>query len=221
MVSSTLELLVPVTQGPFVLLEIKKKKKTICYFLSFWNNLLHCPPASGALQLSLQPLPPLGPSLFFHALPRPASNHHLTLTIPHSRSLGNSTVRGWHILMPDELSTLTCLHTSFFPHTLDLLTFPDPEISFILVTNIEFQRWVEYYDETGPQEWEKLPCSPRALLCNRSSTGDQSTTPAYPNQPSAESDQLNTINVPHIALSPFSFYHHPSSSMPHFAWSTL
>ena len=26
----------------------------------------------------------------------------------------------------------------------------------------------------------------------------------------------NTISVPHIALSPFSFYYHPSSSMPHF-----
>ena len=208
----------PITQGPFVLLGIKKKKNNqpTCYFLSFWNHLLRFSPASGALQLSLQPLPPLGLSLFFHALPRPATNHHLTLTIPCSRSSGNSTVRGWHTLLPDELSTLICLHTLFFPHTLDLLTFPDPEISLILVTNLEFQWWVECCDGTGAQEWEKLPCSPRALLCNRSSTRDQSKTPAYPNQPSAESDQLNTISVPHIALSRFSFYYHPSSSMPHF-----
>jgi len=37
------------------------------------------------------------------------------------------------------LSTKVCLHTLFFPHTLDLLTFPDPEISLIFVTNLEFQ----------------------------------------------------------------------------------
>ena len=152
----------PVTQGPFVLLGIKKKKKPTCYFLNFWNHLLHFSPASRALQLSLQTLSPLGLSLFFHAFPRPASNHHLTRTIPHSRSSGNSTFRGWHILLPDELSILTCLHTLFFPHTLDLPIFPDPEISLILVANLEFQWWDEYCDGTGSQEWEKLPCSPRA-----------------------------------------------------------
>lgn len=134
------------------------------------------------------------------------------LTIPYLRSQS----RGWRILLPDGPSTLTCPHIIFFPHTLDLPIFPEPEVSLILAKNPELQLWAEHYHGTGPQEWGKLPCSPRALLCNRSSTQDLSRAPACPNQPSIELDQLNTVSVPHTAPSPFSFYHHPSSSTPHF-----